>query len=232
MESSDRERMKKRAALEALNLIRDGIVLGLGSGSTVNILLELLKEKIKKEELEIYFVPTSTDVELRLLEYRLKIVSLNEYPEPTLAIDGADAITRDLNLIKGGGGALTREKIVDYSAKEYYVIVDKTKIYENLFKHYIPVEVLPFAWVSVLKNIKKKYDASGKLRICNKGKLGPVVTDNGNFIIDIMLNSYIDPLKIEEEINNIPGVVENGVFALKKPRKIFIGTLEKTFTFE
>ena len=224
--------MKRKAAIEALKLVSDGMVIGLGSGTTINIFLKLLYEKIKREELDIYFVPTSTDVETALLNYGLNIVTLNEYPEPSIAIDGADAVTKTLDLIKGGGGALTREKIVDYSSKEYYIIVDETKIFDNLYKHFIPLEVLPFAWKRVLKDLKEMFNVSGNLRICGKGKLGPVITDNGNYIIDIYYNNKTDPSSLEIELNIIPGILENGIFSRKKPKKIIVGSLKKTYTIE
>ncbi|RLF08072.1 MAG: ribose 5-phosphate isomerase A [Thermoprotei archaeon] len=220
--------MKQNAAKEALELVRDGMVLGLGSGTTVNIFLDLLYDKIMREEIEVYFIPTSMDVETKLLRYGLKIVSLNEYPEPSIAIDGADIVTKKLELIKGGGGALTREKIVDYSAEEYYIIVDETKIRESLFESKVPIETLPFCWVKVSNILIKEFKAKNELRYCHKGKLGPVVTDNGNFIIDAYFEDSYDPIMLEKEIKNIPGVLENGIFAVKKPKRIIVGKENST----
>ncbi len=222
-----RDTPKMRAAYYATTFIRDGIVLGLGSGTTVKAFVEILASKVAKDNLEIIVIPSSSDIEILALKKGLKIASLNEYPEPELAIDGADIVLNDKTLIKGRGGALTREKIIDYNSKEYYIIVDYTKTIPPLHLT-IPVEVIPFAW----KNVKRKLNSYGcaSLRMCSGGKLGPIITDNGNFIIDISLNVGANLGELEKEIKQIPGVVENGIFALKKPKKIIVGEKEGGIT--
>ena len=119
---------KLNAARKALDYIRDGYVIGLGSGTTMYLFTELLAESIKKNGYELYVIPTSVDMELKAKQLGLNVVNLNDYPEPDIAVDGADVVDRDLNLIKGGGGALTREKIIDYWANRLIIIADETKI--------------------------------------------------------------------------------------------------------
>lgn len=218
-----KEALRKRAVRAALRYIKDGIILGLGSGTTMRLFTEMLAKKIRDEDLDIRVIPTSSDAELYALKQGLKVVSLNEYPLPDLAIDGADVVDHDLNLVKGGGGALTREKIVDYSAKEYIIVVDKYKLVDNIFSHKIPVEVLPFSWKNVLLKLSNTLGRECELRMSTAGKLGPVITDNGNYVLDILIKNKNNPQELEKLIKQIPGVIEVGIFSLKKPKEVIVG---------
>jgi len=216
------EEAKRKAAEKAVELIKDGMVLGLGSGSTVAKLIEILAKKLGNEFTELYAIPTSYDTEFLARRAGLKIVSLEDQL-PDLAIDGADEVDKEFNLIKGGGGCHTREKIIDYSSREFVVIVDYTKLVEKLgLNKPIPIEVIPFA----LRPAKDQLSKLGKvtLRYSSKGKLGPVITDNGNFILDLHYGKAIEDVEgLEIFIKTIPGVVETGLFSSKKVSKVIVG---------
>jgi len=221
------EELKRRAALKALEYVEDGMVLGGGSGSTVAIFLKLLAEKVRKEDLDVTIIPTSYDVSILALNNGLKIASLDEYPTPDLAIDGADEVDPYKNLIKGGGAALLREKIVDYFARQLIIIVDETKIVEKLCSRFpIPLEVLPFAWKTVINRLSKIGTAT--VRYAKRGKVGPIITDNGNFIIDFNPSQNLtDNLaELNYKILSIPGVLETGIFLGTHVNKVIIGTRE------
>lgn len=224
-----KEVLRKLAVQAALRHVRDGTILGLGSGTTMRLFTEMLAKKVRDEGLDIKVIPTSSDAELHALKLGLKVASLNEYPSPDLAIDGADVVDQDLNLVKGGGGALTREKIVDYSAKEYIIVIDKYKLVDNIFSHKIPVEVLPFSWKSVLLKLSNILSTECELRMSTSGKLGPVITDNGNYVLDIRVENKNNPKELEKLIKQIPGVIEVGIFSLKKPKEVIVGAEKGVF---
>ncbi len=209
---------KVRCAEKALEFVEDGMILGLGSGSTVREFLKLLAEKAR-EGTEIVVIPTSFDTHLMAVENGIRIADLNEYPEPDLCIDGADQIDRDFNLIKGGGGALTREKVVASASKEFVVIADKSKLVERL-NIPVPVEILPFA----LGFVRKKIEELGfRLNLReSKGKLRPVISDNGNVIADVDAGGISDPDGLEKKLR-IPGVIENGIFSAEMVDVVIIG---------
>ncbi len=202
---------KKAAALAAVKRVRDGMVLGIGSGSTVAIFVEALASLVREKEVEVICVPTSYQSAILLASHGIPLTSLTEHPTLDLTVDGADEIDPNLNLIKGMGGALTQEKIVAASSKEMVVIADSSKLVEVLgVKTPIPVEVIPMAWKTVAEKLAK---LGSKVELRHgSGKVGPVVTDNGNFILDAKFPRVDQPKTLEEKINNIPGVVENGLF--------------------
>jgi len=203
---------KRRAAQAALSEVKDGQVLGIGTGSTVAIFIEMLAERIRNEGLRLMCVPTSYQSAHLAMERGIKLTTLEEYPTLDLAVDGADEIDRGLNLIKGGGAALTREKIVDSAAKRFVVIADESKLVERLgSKAPVPVEVIPMAWRRVA-NMVKVLGGEPRLRDGGDRKDGPLVTDNGNFILDINFGPIEDPRALEFELKRIPGVVEVGLF--------------------
>lgn len=206
-----REDAKKRVAWEAVKLVRDGWVVGLGSGSTVAYAVLFLGKRVREENLKIKVVPTSYQIFFLALNEGIPITTLDEHPKLDFTIDGADEADKNLNLIKGGGGALTREKIVAFASERYVVIVDETKLVETLgLKTPVPVEVLPFA-VSFVVREAKKYWVDVKVRE-GKGKVGPVVTDNGNFIVDVYCGGIKNPKEVDDKLKRIPGVVETGIF--------------------
>jgi len=201
---------KIAAAKEAVKYVKDGMILGMGSGSTIANAISFLQERILNEGLKIKVIPTSSQSFFLLKDNKIPITTLNEYPEVDLAIDGADEVDQNLNLIKGGGGALTQEKIVDSSAKKLIIIVDKTKMVNVLGQFPLPVEVIPCALTKVL-NFLRELTTEVTVRNAVK-KLGPVVTDNGNYIVDAKFHKIKDPKSLEMQLNNCPGIVENGLF--------------------
>lgn len=206
-----RKDAKRRVAEEAVKLVKDGWVIGLGSGSTVAYAVLSLGRRVREEKLNIKVVPTSYQTFFLALNEKIPITTLDENPRIDLTIDGADEVDKNLNLIKGGGGALTREKIVAFTSEKYVVIVDETKLVSKLgLKFPIPVEVLPFAVSFVVKEIKKFWE-NVKIRE-GEGKVGPIVTDNGNFIVDVYCGEISNPKKVEEKLRKIPGVIETGLF--------------------
>ncbi|GBF36526.1 ribose-5-phosphate isomerase RpiA [Methanofervidicoccus abyssi] len=222
--TTNTEHEKYMAAREALNLIKDGMIVGLGSGTTTNIFIEELGKKITEEELSIFGVPTSFESRILAIKNGIPIVSLDQCDVIDIAVDGADEVERkSLNLIKGGGGCHTMEKIVDYYAEEFVVIVDSSKVVDMLGnKTPVPLEVLPSAYSFVLKELLRR-DAAPSIRMAER-KRGPVITDNGNIIIDVFMDLK-EPEKMEMELNTIPGVVENGIFT--KVNKVIVGHKNK-----
>lgn len=216
---------KYNAARLALELVKDGMVLGLGSGTTVEVFAKLLGERIKKEGLEIYAVPTSYQSYYLAIENGMRVVDLVEF-EPEMCVDGADQVDAKMNCIKGGGAALTREKIVAKASKKVVIIVDESKLVEKLSMP-VPVEVLPFAYGYVLKEMSGM-GADVRLRQ-GSGKVGAVITDNGNFILDCDFGriEYSRVDEIEGEIKAISGVIENGLFPKKLIDKVLVGREER-----
>jgi len=202
--------LKRDAALSALKLVEDGMVLGLGTGSTAEEFLLALSERIKKEELEVIGIPTSFRTKRIAIELGIPLSTLYEHPEPDLAVDGADEVTEKLHAIKGGGGAHTMEKIVAYSSKRFLIIVDESKLSKRLSRA-VPLEIIPSALPLVERELLS-LDAKLVLRE-GTGKYGPVISENGNLIADAFFREISDPEKLEKEINAIPGVVENGIFS-------------------
>ncbi len=207
------EDLKKVVAKEALNFIGDDMIVGLGTGSTTAYFIRYLGKLIMEDELEdVYGVPTSYQARLLALESGIPVVGLDEVDAIDVAVDGADEVDPHLNLIKGRGAALTMEKIIEYRAGTFVVLVDESKLVDYLGqKMPVPIEVIPAAWRAIKEELEV-FNATTELRMASK-KDGPVVTDNGNFILDASFPKIDDPLDLEIELNNIPGVVENGIFA-------------------
>ena len=202
---------KRKAAEAALAEVKSGMVLGLGTGSTVEIFIELLAEKFK-DGLKVIGVPTSYGTAALAAEKGIPLTTLDEHPVLDLAVDGADEVDGGLDLIKGGGAALTREKIVDSAAKRFVVIADCSKLVEKLgTKFQVPIEVLPIARKVVSKRIRL-LGGEPKLRDGGDRKDGPCITDNGNFIIDAKFDGIPDARALEFELKRIPGIVECGLF--------------------
>jgi ribose 5-phosphate isomerase A len=214
--------LKKIAGYAAAKLIEDGDVVGLGTGSTTHYLIERLGQRIKDEKMDILGIPTSYQSFLLAKDAGITITTLEEH-SIDIAIDGADEVDKDFNLIKGGGAAHTLEKIVDESAQRFVVIVDDSKLVDALGEFPVPLEVIPQACRTVSDHIN---DLNGipLLRMAQR-KDGPVITDNGNFVIDVKFERIDDPASLEKELNAIPGVVENGIFA-GIVNEVIVGTPE------
>jgi len=222
--------MKQAVAEAAVNEVTSNMIVGLGSGSTAAIMIKTLANKIKAGELkQIRGVPTSFQSEVLALELGIPLIDLVSVDQIDLAIDGADEVDPAYQLIKGGGACHVREKLVASRANKLLIVVDQTKLVKNLNEEFpLPVEVLPSAWKQV-KDVIEGMDAQCKLRMAEK-KAGPVVTDEGNLILDVLFNGGIrNPKEIELQINNIPGVLENGLF-VDLTYKVLVGKVENNQT--
>lgn len=212
---------KRRAAVASAKLVRSGQVVGLGTGSTADYMVEELGRRIREERLKILGVPTSNRTAELAVKHGIPLTTLGEHPRLDIAIDGADQVDADLNLIKGMGGALTREKIVDGAAETLVIIVDESKMTPQLgVNQVVPVEVIPFAIVPVMSRLAK---LGGKPSVRPSGdKRGYFMTDNDNNIVDVDFGAIGDAKKLEREIKMIPGVVENGLF-VDMAKVVFVG---------
>ncbi|MCZ6526606.1 MAG: ribose-5-phosphate isomerase RpiA [Gammaproteobacteria bacterium] len=201
---------KQRVAEAALPYIDDDMVVGVGTGSTVNFFIELLatiKHRIDGA------VASSAITEELLKQHHIPVISLNSVNELSVYIDGADEATKHLQLIKGGGGALTREKIVAAASKKFVCIIDDSKFVDVLGRFPLPVEVIPMAQSYVAREIVKL----GGQPVLRAGSM----TDNGNIILDVQGLQILQPSELEAALNNITGVVSNGLFA-RRPADILL----------
>lgn len=207
-----REAAKRRAAGRAIDMVESGHVVGLGSGSTAALAIRLLGARLRSGELEeVLGIPTSLQAAAEAIEAGVPLTTLDEHPIPDLAIDGVDQIDGELNAIKGGGAALLREKVGASASERFIIVADETKLTKRLGEGCrIPIEVLPFALRPVLRRIRG-LGAEASVR-SGSGKLGPVVTDNGNLIIDASFGAILDPKRLEADLKAIPGVIETGLF--------------------
>ena len=205
----DVEAQKRAAAARALEFVRPGMRLGLGSGSTAKHFVELLAERVRAG-LDVIAVPTSEVTRADAERLGVRLTSLDEMPELDLTVDGADEIAADLSLIKGGGGALLREKIVAAASGRMVVIADESKWVPVLGRFPLPIEVMPFGFGATQRAVEAACAAPVALR---KGKNGHAfVTDGGHWILDARLERISDPKSLSERLFRIPGVVEHGLF--------------------
>ena len=213
------ESAKRNAAEEAVKLVKNGMTVGLGTGSTAAIAVDLLGEKLS-ENFQIIGMPTSVQTRNQAKKWGIKLIDIDDEDSIDIAIDGADEVSNELNLIKGLGGALLREKKVEKKAEELIIIVDETKIVERLGAGPLPVEVKISNHHSTSKEIEK-LGCKAEHRIENDGE--PFVTDNGNYIYHCHFNRGIEhPKKIDKELLIISGVVDTGLF-LDMATKVIIG---------
>jgi ribose 5-phosphate isomerase A len=203
---------KQQAALKAAEHVEDGYIVGLGSGSTAAFAIEALGERIKIEGIHIMGIPSSYQSFQLAVDNGIPITTLDEHPVINVTIDGADQLTQELTLIKGGGAALAREKIVASATKTNIIIADQAKKapYLGANGQFVPVEVIPFA----LSPVKRKLtELGGKVTVREaKGKLGPIMTDNGNAILDVVFGEIKNPAELAVQLKMIPGVAETGLF--------------------
>lgn len=204
--------MKQQVGKAAADLVQSGSIVGLGTGSTTAYAIEYLGKRLQSGDLkDIKGIPTSFQASVLAKQYGIPLTTLDEVDRIDIAIDGADEVDPQKNLIKGGGAAHTREKIVDALAEQFVVVVDASKLVDKLGSTFLlPVEVLPMAMTPVMRAIEK-LGGKPELRMGVK-KAGPVVTDEGNFVVDVKFDSIDNPAELEKTLNNIPGVLENGLF--------------------
>ncbi|MDH5179261.1 MAG: ribose-5-phosphate isomerase RpiA [Gammaproteobacteria bacterium] len=216
------DEMKQAVAKAAIDYIEAGTIVGVGTGSTANFFIDELAKIKGKIEGTVASSIASAD---RLKGHGIPVFDLNSVSEIAVYVDGADESNKHLHLIKGGGGALTREKIVAAASSKFVCIADESKLVDRLGKFPLPVEVIPMAQSLVAREIIKKIGGQPKLR---EG----FTTDNGNIILDIHGLDIIDPVKTEEILNDITGVVTNGLFAMKPATVLLLGCQDGVKTID
>ena len=219
--------MKKMAAEKAVEHVDNGMVIGLGTGSTVKYAIKKLGEMVNTG-LKIEGIPTSLRTKKLATEYNIPLVDLNDYIEIDLTIDGADEVDSHLNLIKGGGGALTREKIIAYHSKKEIIVIDETKVVKKLgIDSPVPVEVTKYGWNATKKTLEE-LGCTAELRTIMDEVY---ITDNSNYILDCDFGKINEPEALEKEINSIPGVIENGLF-IDLVDEVIVGSKQGIITLE
>ncbi len=199
---------KRRAAERAVEFVNQDQIVGLGTGSTARFAIEALGRRVK-EGLSIKGVPTSNETERLAREAGISLLALNEASAIDVVIDGADEVDPQYNLIKGGGGALTREKLVALASKTRIIVVDDSKLVKQLGSTFaLPVEVLPFGWSHAARRLEG-LESRVSLRLIGDQ---PFKTDNDNYILDCRFDQIGDPARLEREIKLLPGVIESGLF--------------------
>ncbi|MFZ5513568.1 MAG: ribose-5-phosphate isomerase RpiA [Pseudomonadota bacterium] len=209
----NQDELKRQAALAALEYVKPGTIVGVGTGSTVNHFIDGLATIRHKIEGAVSSSNASTE---RLRKHGIQVFDLNEVDDIPVYVDGADEANEHLQLIKGGGGALTREKIIAHMAKTFVCIADESKLVPVLGKFPLPIEVIPMARSMVARELVKR----GGNPVYRDG----FVTDNGNQILDVHNLEIMQPAKLEDELNNIPGIVTVGLFALRPADVLILAT--------
>jgi len=218
------EKGKRLAARKAVDdNLKNNMIMGIGSGSTVVYAVERIAELVKEKDLNLKCIPTSFQSYQLIVKNELNLASLDQYPVIDLDIDGADEIDKDLNLIKGGGGCLVQEKIVASNSNKVIIIADfrkNSKYLGEKWKKGVPLEVIPLAYVPLMKRLEKMR-GKPQLRMA-KAKAGPLITDNGNFIIDVDFGIIENPAELNNKLLIIPGIVDTGLF-INIASKAYIG---------
>ncbi len=212
---------KQAVARAALEFIEDDTVVGVGTGSTANYFIDELAAR--KARIDGAVASSQASAE-RLRGHGIPLIELNSTDEISVYIDGADEATRHLHLIKGGGGALTREKIVATASRKFVCIVDDSKLVERLGEFPLPVEVIPMARSYVARQLVILGGAPEWRQ--------DFVTDNGNYVLDVYKLSITEPVSLEEQLNQIPGVVTNGLFARRPADVLLVGTTDGVEQFD
>jgi ribose 5-phosphate isomerase A len=211
---SNSDDLKESAARAALDLVKDGMRLGLGTGSTAARFVDALGERVKAG-LKVVCVPTSETTRLQAERLRIPLTTLDETPELDLTVDGADEIDRELRLIKGGGGALLREKIVATASNRMVVIADQSKVVDTLGAFPLPVEVVRFgllATMNAIEAISAEAGCRGAVTLRPAQGEAPFVTDQGNLVVDCAFGTIPEPEVLAFALKRVPGVVEHGLF--------------------
>ncbi len=209
----NQEEMKKAVAEAALDYVETGTVIGIGTGSTANYFIDALAGIKHKIEGTVASSEASAE---RLRSHGIEVLDLNMVDEVAVYVDGADEATKHLHLIKGGGGALTREKIVAAASRKFVCIADQSKLVDILGNFPLPIEVIPMARSYVAREVVKL----GGEPVLREG----FTTDNGNIILDVHGLQIMEPTKLEAQLNNIAGVVTNGIFAMRPADVLLLGT--------
>ncbi len=209
MKSNASDELKRKAGESAAELVEDGMIIGLGTGSTVAHTIRRIGERIKSEGMRIKAVPTSYQSEMLAIESSIELTTLQQHPRLDIAIDGADQADENLNVIKGGGAAHTREKIVSFAARRFVVVVDEGKLSDKLSIP-VPLEVISFA-SPLVEDAIKGLGGNAVLRNAIQ-KDGPVISDSGNIIMDADFGVIDDPAGLSHALSGIPGLVEHGIF--------------------
>jgi ribose 5-phosphate isomerase A len=211
---------KVALAKEAVKFVKSGMVVGLGSGSTAREFIRALAEAGPSD---VILVATSADSELLAAELGLgrRLMPMWAVDRIDLAVDGADEVTRGKVMLKGKGGAMLREKIVAYAAEKFVVLIEEHKLVDSIpTRNPVPIEVVPWAWRHVAREVERRFGGVVKLRQ-DGGKLGPVVTDSGHYIVDWTPPSALDP-SAEDALKLLPGVVETGIFAKRRDAVVLV----------
>lgn len=203
---------RRTAVLRALSLVKATGRLGIGSGSTMAMFLEELSRMTTAEGNPFSVVPSSSQVEVECSRLGISLSSLYDDPRLEIVIDSADEVDSNMNLLKGGGAALTREKVLHSSGDAIVIVVEEDKVVTRLGeKHPLPIEVLPFALPMLKREIEGVFSVKTNIRYL-PGKAGPLVTDNGNYILDIHLGAIENPAEVNARLKSFPGVIETGIF--------------------
>ena len=209
---SSKEELKKIAGIHAAKYVKNGMKVGLGTGSTVKYTILELGRRIKEENLEIMCVPTSIATENLSIENNIQLYELSSLDGLDLVIDGTDEFDKELTLIKGGGGALVREKIIAQASQQMIVVADDSKKVETLGRFPLPVEVIQFSWKETRRQISQITGLpESKIEKRNQNN-NSFITDNGNFILDLHLETIENPQKLESDLNKLAGVLDCGLF--------------------
>jgi|Deesub1362B_J571_1020462.scaffolds.fasta_scaffold01192_3 ribose 5-phosphate isomerase A len=216
---------KINAAKEAAKLVEDGMVIGIGTGTTVEYFIKELGERIQRDGIEVWGVPSSYHSHMLAVENGIVVADLFQFEELDLCVDGADQVDVNLNCIKGKGGALLREKIIAQASERVVIIVDSGKVSDKL-RDLVPVEVFPFAYGNVVRRLQS---LGGKCKLREaRSKIGPCISDNGNLIFDVDFGVILNPVELEMKINSIAGVVENGIFPGEIIDRVIVGHSDGT----
>lgn len=219
MDKAQQDALKKAAGIEAAKLVENGMIAGLGTGSTVKFLVDELGRRHQEEGLEFTGVTTSRRTQAQAEGYGIKIVNIDDVDHIDITIDGADEVDKNFNGIKGGGAALLWEKIVAINSNRIVWIVDASKLVDVIGKFPLPVEVIPFGAMHVIERMKERgYNPT--LRLDAEGK--PVRTDENNYVVDLHLERIDDPAGLNEDLINMVGVVEDGLF-LDMVNEVIVG---------
>lgn len=204
--------VKQAVGKAAAHRVKSGAIVGLGTGSTTAFAIQYLGESLRLGALtDIRGIPTSYQAAALARQWGVPLTTLDDVDRIDIAIDGADAVDPHKNLIKGGGAAHTQEKVVDSLAEVFIVVVDRSKLVDHLGVVPVPVEVLPFA-VTPVKRAIQKLGGKPEIRMATSNKDGPVITDQGNMVLDVKFDRIDDPEELNRTLNTIPGVVDSGLF--------------------